>query len=412
MAKKPATVAVVTRTKNREILLDRAIRSVMQQTLDDLHMVIVNDGGDPGPVDDLVKGHQDIIEGRVTVVHHPESKGMEAASNAGIRAVDSRYVTLLDDDDSWHPTFLERTTRQMAESGNPGVVTATRIFVERVDRGDIRLLESLLFNQVVYEDQESDDETGVIDWSREPEAKVTDRVRELNTTRLRPTSLLRLLATNQWPVNSFVYSREVLDVIGYYDESLPVLGDWDFNLRFFRNFDVDYIDEDLAYYHHRQLGSGALGNTVNAEDRSHERGHEQLINRYLREDLERGSLGMGFLTNLMYHERGRSGYFQAFYDDLMNTIAEEGEAREELAASIGSVGGVLGWRIGELDRHVSRFEDYVNDALSTQTIERRAKSFVRGVPRRAAAKAVRTVHPGPTGQPGPLGGADQGGSGG
>ena len=38
-------IAIITRTKNRPLLLRRAINSVLKQTLKDWIMVIVNDGG-------------------------------------------------------------------------------------------------------------------------------------------------------------------------------------------------------------------------------------------------------------------------------------------------------------------------------------------------------------------------------
>src|SRR3974377_207564 len=218
MAPTEASVAVITRTKDRALLLERAIRSVMQQTMADLQMVIVNDGGDPGPVDNRVKRYDHIIKGRAVVVHHPESKGMEPATNSGIRASNSRYVALLDDDDTWHPRFLEKTVGAMTASEKLGAVTATRIYVEDVRLGDIRLYDSIRFNDVVHEGQE-DDGTGKITWRREQDRKVTARARELNAKRARPTTLTRLPAINQWPNCSFVYARSVFDVIGHYDET-------------------------------------------------------------------------------------------------------------------------------------------------------------------------------------------------
>ncbi len=41
-----SSVTVITRTKNRTLLLERAIKSVLAQTREDWTHVIVNDGGD------------------------------------------------------------------------------------------------------------------------------------------------------------------------------------------------------------------------------------------------------------------------------------------------------------------------------------------------------------------------------
>jgi len=44
-------VAVITRTKDRVLLLERALQSVHNQSMSDFVHVIINDGGDPGPVE-------------------------------------------------------------------------------------------------------------------------------------------------------------------------------------------------------------------------------------------------------------------------------------------------------------------------------------------------------------------------
>ncbi|MEY2768111.1 MAG: hypothetical protein RI912_1774, partial [Actinomycetota bacterium] len=47
-------VAVIMRTFERPVLLARAVASVCQQTFTDWELVIVNNGGAPGPVDSVV----------------------------------------------------------------------------------------------------------------------------------------------------------------------------------------------------------------------------------------------------------------------------------------------------------------------------------------------------------------------
>jgi glycosyltransferase involved in cell wall biosynthesis len=55
MVSKVPKVAVVTRTKDRPVLLERAIQSVHSQTMKDFIHVIYNDGGDASSVDALVE---------------------------------------------------------------------------------------------------------------------------------------------------------------------------------------------------------------------------------------------------------------------------------------------------------------------------------------------------------------------
>ena len=65
-------VSVITRTKNRPALLRRALHSVAAQKYANVEWVVVNDGGEPGPVDEIIAlaREQDI---NVAVVHNGKS---------------------------------------------------------------------------------------------------------------------------------------------------------------------------------------------------------------------------------------------------------------------------------------------------------------------------------------------------
>lgn len=108
------SIGIVTRTKNRIVLLRRALESVKNQSHTNWHLIVVNDGGEAAPVDRLVASIFD-TDSRVKIIHHSESKGMEAASNAGITALNTDYAIIHDDDDSWAPEFLKVATRTLIE---------------------------------------------------------------------------------------------------------------------------------------------------------------------------------------------------------------------------------------------------------------------------------------------------------
>lgn len=79
-------------------------------------LLVVNDGGDPSVVDAVVAAAAN-DDRRVRVLHRPSSLGMEDASNAGLAAAAGRYVTLLDDDDTWDTTFLATCVAHLAHHG-------------------------------------------------------------------------------------------------------------------------------------------------------------------------------------------------------------------------------------------------------------------------------------------------------
>jgi hypothetical protein len=93
------TVSVVIPTYNRPALLAEAIASVLAQTVDDLEVVVVDDGGpEPAVVPD---------DPRVVLLRHEVNQGKAAAVNAGIERSTGRIVAFLDDDDLWLPRRLE-----------------------------------------------------------------------------------------------------------------------------------------------------------------------------------------------------------------------------------------------------------------------------------------------------------------
>ena len=257
-------VAVVTRTKNRNLLLERALKSVLEQTYDNYVHVVVNDGGDSEKVDRLLDKYEDQYKGRLVRVHNEQSLGMEAASNKGIKAVDSEYVVIHDDDDSWENTFLEMTVKELENNKFPsvkGVVTHTTQVFESIDGGNVKEL-----------------------WRREFDPWLSS------------VSLPMISEINKFMPISFIYERSVFDEIGYYDESLPVIGDWEFNIRFFSKYDIVVIKECLANYYIREKAEKeAYSNTVTAGKDAHLFYRDIIVNKHIRNDLESGSLTMGML---------------------------------------------------------------------------------------------------------------------
>jgi glycosyltransferase involved in cell wall biosynthesis len=266
MSTAPA-VAIVTRTKNRMVLLPRAVKSVLDQRFTDWIHVIVNDGGDPAPVDALVARERARYRDRVRVVHNPSSVGMEAASNVGIRASDSTYVVIHDDDDSWHPdflaecvAFLERPDR--AEVG--GVITHSQMVVETIDGETVTEVRSEPFNAWV-----------------------------------RNITLYRMAVSNMFPPISFLFRRLLIDEVGLFREHLPVLGDWEFHLRVLAAREIGVIGKPLANYHHRRtLKDGIYANTVVGGVDHHAYWDAAIRNDLLRQDLRANRFGLGMLVSV------------------------------------------------------------------------------------------------------------------
>jgi glycosyltransferase involved in cell wall biosynthesis len=88
--------SVIIPTYNREHLLTEAIRSVLDQTIQDFEIIVVNDGGKVPTVP---------ADPRIRILTKANG-GPASARNGGIRAAQGRYVTFLDDDDLYTPARL------------------------------------------------------------------------------------------------------------------------------------------------------------------------------------------------------------------------------------------------------------------------------------------------------------------
>src|SRR5438270_602724 len=72
---------------------------------------------------------------------------------------------------------------------------------------------------------------------------------------------------------SVLHRRDVLAGIGPFREDLPVVGDWEFNLRLASSGrPIGFLDgEPLAFWHQRRAAEGALANSVIGRSADHQR---------------------------------------------------------------------------------------------------------------------------------------------
>lgn len=256
-------VAIIVRTKNRELFLKRAIDSILAQNFKSYIITIVNDGGNADSLDTLLEEYK--LGEQLKVIHNDISLGMEACSNIGIKNSQSKYITLLDDDDTWDKNFLLETVSfldlQKESSFIKGVVTRT-----------LMIYEKLVTSSII------------------------EKKRVIFTPDLKSVSINDLMVRNHFTNNSFLFCRSVLDDIGYYSEDLPVLGDWEFNLRFILKYDIFVIPKVYANYHVRiQTNDINSGNTITDKLYLHENYKSIIINRLIRADIRDSELSLSEL---------------------------------------------------------------------------------------------------------------------
>ncbi len=290
-------VAIITRTKNRAKLLTRAAKSIVSQTFSDWVWVVVNDGGDADAVDASLEPFKKACGKRLIVKHNPESLGMEAAANLGVKASTSEFVVIHDDDDTWHPDFLKETVallRSEQGANYGGCVTHTDIIHERI----------------------------------EPSGAITEIDRESFHGYQTHLYLYRELANNVFVPISFLFRRSCYDALQGFNESLPVVGDWEFNYRFLQHWEIRVLTTALAFWHQRVGGPGSNDdNTVTAGWSSH-RDYDSLIrNQFLREEIAEGRVGLGFYLN---QSRSHELVMGRIWEVRSELVRELGEIKKQL----------------------------------------------------------------------------------
>ena len=251
------TVAILVRTKDRPRFLSRTLENIAQQTFTDYTVCVINDGGDEQATRAVIEasplGSNAQDSSRVQLLT-TSGDNMEAASNAGLAATTSEYVAIHDDDDLWAPEFLERTIAALEESG--ALMCTTRI-VERYERenadGEFEVYEERIFHDG-----------------------------------LPGMGLQFLFRTNRAVPIGILYRRSLHELVGFYDESLPVVGDWEFNMRAASVADILLVDEPLAYWSLRPDAEGSDANSVKRQA-DHARFDSLVRARAIREDLQAGA---------------------------------------------------------------------------------------------------------------------------
>ena len=198
-----SSTSVVIPTYNRWNYLRRALTSVLNQTCPAHEIVVVDDGSDE-PLNDSFKQSFPDVQ-----FLSQENKGVASARNLGIHKSSGEWIALLDSDDEWDPTKLEK---QMA-------FLETFPQLRAIHTGERWIRNGNEVTPPAYLEKSSD-----LLWER-----------SLRHCLICPSSVL--------------IHRSVFETVGLFDEELTVCEDYDFWLRLLLEEDVGLVDEKLVIKH-------------------------------------------------------------------------------------------------------------------------------------------------------------------
>ncbi|MFH1666478.1 MAG: glycosyltransferase [Elusimicrobiota bacterium] len=202
--KRPAPlVSIIIPTHNRGHLITESIESVLSQTYRNFELLIVDDGSTDGTKESVSA----INDPRLKYVRVEERKGPASSRNTGLRLARGKYIAFQDDDDYWRKDKLQKQV--VALEKNPASFGLAYSGVWRSKNG--RKKYSPAGRNVKY--------TGNL--------------------------YKRLLRGNFITIHVLV-KRECFEKLGYFDENLPALEDWDMWLRMSGEYDFFYIDDPLT----------------------------------------------------------------------------------------------------------------------------------------------------------------------
>jgi glycosyltransferase involved in cell wall biosynthesis len=106
--------------------LDEAVDSVLRQDLEDLELIVVDDGND----DKTPFSGLQARDPRIRVVVNPTNMGTAAAANRGIDHARSDIIVRLDADDTAEPARIGRLVSALEEDPDLGLVGSAVTFID------------------------------------------------------------------------------------------------------------------------------------------------------------------------------------------------------------------------------------------------------------------------------------------
>lgn len=209
-------VTVIVPAYNHENYVEDCLRSVVEQTYDNLQIIVFNDGSK----DNTGQVIEKFIEKQQRKIEYvsKENEGLCKTLNKGIERSEGEYIATIASDDIWFPNKIEEQVNFLENNKNIGLVFSDAFFL----KGNVK-------TKMKYSEYKT-------------------RLRKHFKNSIQNANFYESLLIENLVVAVTVMTRkECFDRVGIFDESLKY-EDYDMWLRISKYYPIGYLDKPLAYY--------------------------------------------------------------------------------------------------------------------------------------------------------------------
>lgn len=204
-------VSIIIPCYNYGHLIKFTIDSLLAQSYQNLEIIVIDDGSTDDSKNVILKLMED--DNRIFYINK-KNGGMSSARNLGLRICKGDFIQFIDADDLLENDKIQFQVNQLLIEKNIDIVyTATKYF-SNTNNINIFLDNNEIQNKGLF------------------------TISGLTTKYLK-----YLIQQNRITINAPLFRRKIINEIGFFDEKLKLVEDWDFWLRlFFNNYYIKYID--------------------------------------------------------------------------------------------------------------------------------------------------------------------------
>lgn len=126
---KPLVSVIMCSFNTSENFLREAIKSILNQTLKDFELIIIDDGSSFFPKFDFLN------DARIKIIQNDKNMGISYSRNVGIQKANGKYIAIMDSDDIAEPNRLQVEYQYMEE--NPSCVACGSWFKQFGEKNNV-----------------------------------------------------------------------------------------------------------------------------------------------------------------------------------------------------------------------------------------------------------------------------------